>query len=421
MQAESARLGPALEPSRLAALTGELFPGLALAGQPAGFDPVALWTQRIPPSPGVAAMRQLHALAQRVGYPHAVTFSPWFLLLDHGVGPLTGGAGAGRADAASDTANPVWNPASGALTLGLELGALQRAGTPVVPWTVDEPAEMRFLLDRGLKGIITDRPDLLRQVLLDYAREHGGSYVGPDGLIDGAQFVAESHRGGGSLRPENTLPAVEAGLDSLVNGLEVDFGVTRDGVPVLSHDDRVNSQNARRSDGARYEGADEVVIRDLTLDELRSRFIFDKVRADKPQQTNDLAASPVAVAFAQSRKLPHVYTAATVDELFEFVRFYADYYRQGPGREAPDAELRWKNAERVRLTLEPKVPAPPGVPAPAPGAIGSAEDYVKRLLDAADRHGFLDRVKLHCFDRRAVEHVIERYPRVPVAWLFMGL
>lgn len=41
-----------------------------------------------------------------------------------------------------------------------------RIGVRVVVWTVDEPAQMARLLDAGVDGIITDRPDLLREVLV---------------------------------------------------------------------------------------------------------------------------------------------------------------------------------------------------------------------------------------------------------------
>ncbi|MEV6283443.1 glycerophosphodiester phosphodiesterase family protein [Kribbella sp. NPDC051770] len=39
-----------------------------------------------------------------------------------------------------------------------------RAGIKVVPWTVDDPATMESLIDKGVDGIISDYPDRLRQV-----------------------------------------------------------------------------------------------------------------------------------------------------------------------------------------------------------------------------------------------------------------
>jgi glycerophosphoryl diester phosphodiesterase len=37
----------------------------------------------------------------------------------------------------------------------------------VVPWTVDDAATMQSLIDMGVAGMITDRPDVLRGVLAD--------------------------------------------------------------------------------------------------------------------------------------------------------------------------------------------------------------------------------------------------------------
>lgn len=54
-------------------------------------------------------------------------------------------------------------------------GLIRRAharGKPVHVWTVDDPATMRRMLDAGVDGIITDRTDLLRDVLIERGQWH---------------------------------------------------------------------------------------------------------------------------------------------------------------------------------------------------------------------------------------------------------
>lgn len=62
-------------------------------------------------------------------------------------------------------------------------------------------------------------------------------------------FDAQGHRGARGLYPENTLPAFAAALAIGVTTLEMDVGMTRDGVLVVQHDRRLDPQRTRNADG----------------------------------------------------------------------------------------------------------------------------------------------------------------------------
>ncbi|MEA2295818.1 MAG: glycerophosphoryl diester phosphodiesterase [Solirubrobacteraceae bacterium] len=231
-----------------------------------------------------------------------------------------------------------------------DVAKLHSAGYKVVPYTVDDPAAMDKLIALGVDGLITDRPDLARQRLA----ADKPSVLLPDGRVDPAKFDLEGHRGARNLRPENTLPAVEAGLDELINTVETDNGITSDGVPVLDHEPYVSSVRCRRADGRPYGVQDEQLVKDVSLAELQSKYTCDNVFRG-PSQTNDRSASPIAVAFAQHEGLRDPYVMPTTKQLFDFVRFYRDWYANGPGASDAHAAPRAANAGTVRFNIETKV------------------------------------------------------------------
>ena len=60
----------------------------------------------------------------------------------------------------------------------------------------------------------------------------------------------QGHRGARGLLPENTIPAFERAIELGVDVLELDLGMTRDGVPVVHHDRALNPDLTRNATGA---------------------------------------------------------------------------------------------------------------------------------------------------------------------------
>jgi glycerophosphoryl diester phosphodiesterase len=58
----------------------------------------------------------------------------------------------------------VWSPNYGDFAAA-QVEEAHRLGLKVIPWTINEPADMEKFIDMGVDGIITDRPDRLREVL----------------------------------------------------------------------------------------------------------------------------------------------------------------------------------------------------------------------------------------------------------------
>src|SRR5688572_10569032 len=81
-------------------------------------------------------------------------------------------------------------------------------------------------------------------------------------------FDAQGHRGARGLLPENTLPAFQRALELGVTTLELDCGLTKDGVVVVSHDPLLNPDFTQDAQGRWLEGVGPA-IRDFDMAELQ--------------------------------------------------------------------------------------------------------------------------------------------------------
>jgi glycerophosphoryl diester phosphodiesterase len=342
------------------------------------------------------------------------TDNPWLVLMTQAA------AHARQHHAATPVLSPLDDTILPDSSPRVPIDQLHAMGIRVIPWTTDDPEKMRAVIRTGVDGLITDRPDLLQQVLAEERAAHPN-----DARLQ--HFVVSAHRGGRGLRPENTLPSFESGLDQLSGELETDTGVSTDHVSLIWHDQFYNPQSCRRADGSPYTLANRVYLRDISSTDAQKQFICDKLHFG-PDQKNDLSLSPVAVAFAKREHLISPYVPTYVAQLFRFVAFYADYYSTGPGKNTPHAAERAANARRVRFNLETKITSAPMVAAaraahpelPADLLENHTRDpqaFVTTLAGIITKYHMENRAEIQSFDFRTLKLTQEQFPRIPTYYL----
>ncbi len=243
-----------------------------------------------------------------------------------------------------------------------------RAGIRVVPWTVNDPAVMRDLIALGVDGLITDYPDRLRTVLAQLGRRLPRAYASP--------FDIQAHRGGRTAVPENTLAAFRRSLaDPDVSTLEMDTGVTRDGVLVVTHDRTVDAARCTDTGTATYVGR---LIRDLTLAQLKTIDCGSRTLPEFPGQ------QPVP-----GERIP------TLDEVFAAVR--------AAGR------------TDIRLNIETKL-SPTG-----PDDTVDFRTFTRKLTGAITAAGLTRRATIQSFDWRTImlaRRIAPRIETVALVWQY---
>jgi glycerophosphoryl diester phosphodiesterase len=193
-----------------------------------------------------------------------------------------------------------------------------------------------------------------------------------------AAFDLQGHRGARGLAPENTLPAFERALAIGVSTLELDIGLTADGVVVITHDPYLNPLITRDAGGQWLAGRGPLV-RSLGLAQLQAH----DVGRIQP-------GTPYASTFANQQPLDGT-RIPTLAALFERVKLLG--------------------AAGVRFNIETKLNPE------QPADTASAEQMTEALLKVVRDAGMVGRVSIQSFDWRTLQIVQRLEPSVPTVYL----
>ena len=191
-------------------------------------------------------------------------------------------------------------------------------------------------------------------------------------------FDLHGHRGARGLAPENTLAAFTRALDIGVTTLELDIGVTRDGVVVIHHDERLNPDIVRNPAGA-WLTAPTPRLRDLTFAQLQH------YNAGMLRPGTAYAQRFPGQAARDGERIP------SLAQLFDLVQQRGD--------------------TRVRFNIETKL-----TPDKPDDTVGP-EALVGALLGVIAAHRMEARVSIQSFDWRTLKFVQTRAPRIPTVYL----
>jgi len=193
-----------------------------------------------------------------------------------------------------------------------------------------------------------------------------------------AAFDIEAHRGGRALFPENTLVSFAGALSMGVNTLELDMGITKDDVIVVSHERWLSPDLAKGPDG-NYVPPPGIAYIDIPLAQVK-QYDVGQIRP----------GSKYAESFPDQKPVPGT-KIPTLAEVFALVR------KSGDGA--------------VKLNIETKID--PDHPENSP----DPERFVTLLLDLLKREQFEDRVMVQSFDWRTLQLVQKRAPKIPTVYL----
>jgi glycerophosphoryl diester phosphodiesterase len=193
-----------------------------------------------------------------------------------------------------------------------------------------------------------------------------------------AALDLQGHRGARGLAPENTLPAFARALAIGVTTLELDAGITEDGVVVVCHDRRLNPDIARGTDGRWLVGRTRT-IRELTFHEL-GRYDVGRIRPGSDYSTR----------FPSQRRMDGV-RIPKLEDVFELAR-------------------RAHNDE-VRFNIETKLSPL------APDETAGPDEFARAVINVVRASHVERRTTIQSFDWRTLALVQREAPEIATAYL----
>jgi glycerophosphoryl diester phosphodiesterase len=185
----------------------------------------------------------------------------------------------------------------------------------------------------------------------------------------------QGHRGTRGYLPENTLPAFAKALDMGVTTLELDTGVTKDGVVVVHHDRRLNPDVARGPDG-QWVSSPGPAIHSLSYEQLQ-RYDVGRIRP----------GSEYAARFPQQKPIDGTRIPRLAD-LFALA-----------------------GKTSVRFNIETKL-----LPTHADETVG-AEAFARALMAEIRKAGLERRATIQSFDYRTLKIVEREAPEIETVYL----
>jgi glycerophosphoryl diester phosphodiesterase len=197
--------------------------------------------------------------------------------------------------------------------------------------------------------------------------------------MPGSSFDFEGHRGARGLMPENTIPAMKAGIDNGITTVELDAIITKDNKVIVSHDPYFSDVITTTPDGKYLskKEAEQLALYKMTYDEIEKYDVGMKPHPGFPQQQKIKVHKPLLSVLIDS----------------------VESYAASKGK-----VIRYNIEIKSKSTTD-------GIYHPAP------EPFSEFLIDILKDKNILDRTVIQSFDVRPLQYIHAKYPSIKLSYL----